>query len=258
MNRKEITRELLQMENLYDKWLENAKTLDSDGRFFEEVFYLPLQSEFDIKHLYKYFNKGELLISKKELWSLMHKLPIVTNSYSVVNGEGNFEERIGRHVIWVERLHLSNCNFDKLFLSSNKYVIDLFLGDSNLRMHKFDMIKSSCVLGYNSNLTIENETTDIEDNLVMKYSINGRHYFPNTLSISSKVPVMSKLKLNIRIEGDNNTVKIDLRNFKNMSVVISFSTTAVGNEVEIIGANEKNLVVIEKKTSLKNNTLIER
>lgn len=201
MNRKEITRELLQMENLYDKWLENAKTLDSDGRFFEEVFYLPLQSEFDIKHLYKYFNKGELLISKKELWPLMHKLPIVTNSYSVVNGEGNFEERIGRHVIWVERLHLSNCNFDKLFLSSNKYVIDLLLGDSNLRMHKFDMIKSSCVLGYNSNLTIENETTDIEDNLVMKYSINGEHYFPNTLSISSKVPVMSKLKLNIRIEG---------------------------------------------------------
>jgi hypothetical protein len=258
MNRKEITRELLQMENLYDKWLENAKTLDSDGRFFEEVFYLPLQSEFDIKHLYKYFNKGELLISKKELWPLMHKLPIVTESYSVVNGEGNFEERIGRHVIWVERLHLSNCNFDKLFLSSNKYVIDLLLGDSNLRIHKFDMIKSSCVLGYNSNLTIENETTDIEDNLVMKYSINGRRYFPNTLSISSKVPVMSKLKLNIRIEGDNNTVKIDLRNFKNMSVVISFSTTAVGNEVEIIGANEKNLVVIEKETSLKNNTLIER
>lgn len=69
---------------------------------------------------------------------------------------------------------------------------------------------------------------------------------------------MSKLKLNIRIEGDNNTVKIDLRNFKNMSVVISFSTTAVGNEVEIIGANEKNLVVIEKEISLKNNTLIER
>ena len=34
MNRKEITRELLQMENLYDKWLENAKTLDSDGRFW--------------------------------------------------------------------------------------------------------------------------------------------------------------------------------------------------------------------------------
>ena len=137
-------------------------------------------------------------------------------------------------------------------------MIDLLLGDSNLRIHKFDMIKSSCVLGYNSNLTIENETTDIEDNLVMKYSINGRRYFPNTLSISSKVPVMSKLKLNIRIEGDNTTVKIDLRNFKNMSVVISFSTTAVGNEVEIIGANEKNLVVIEKETSLKNNTLIER
>ena len=258
MNRKEITRELLQMENLYDKWLENAKTLDSDGRFFEEVFYLPLQSEFDIKHLYKYFNKGELLISKKELWPLMHKLPIVTESYYVVNGKGNFEERIGRHVIWVERLHLSNCNFDKLFLSSNKYVIDLLLGDSNLRMHKFDMIKSSCVLGYNSNLTIENETTDIEDNLVMKYSINGRRYFPNTLSISSKVPVMSKLKLNIRIEEDNNQIKVDLTNFKNMSVVISFSPTAVGNEVEIIGANEKNLVVIEKETSLKNNTLIER
>ena len=258
MNRKEITRELLQMENLYDKWLENAKTLDSDGRFFEEVFYLPLQSEFDIKHLHKYFNKGELLISKKELWPLMHKLPIVTESYYVVNGKGNFEERIGRHVIWVERLHLSNCNFDKLFLSSNKYVIDLLLGDSNLRIHKFDMIKSSCVLGYSSNLTIENETTDIEDNLVMKYSINGRHYFPNTLSISSKVPVMSKLKLNIRIEGDNNQIKVDLTNFKNMSVVISFSTTAVGNEVEIIGANEKNLVVIEKETSLKNNTLIER
>lgn len=258
MNRKEITRELLQMENLYDKWLENAKTLDSDGRFFEEVFYLPLQSEFDIKHLYKYFNKGELLISKKELWPLMHKLPIVTESYYVVNGKGNFEERIGRHVIWVERLHLSNCNFDKLFLSSNKYVIDLLLGDSNLRIHKFDMIKSSCVLGYNSNLTIENETTDIEDNLVMKYSINGRRYFPNTLSISSRVPVMSKLKLNIRIEGDNNQIKVDLTNFKNMSVVISFSTTAVGNEVEIIGANEKNLVVIEKEISLKNNTLIER
>lgn len=258
MNRKEITRELLQMENLYDKWLENAKTLDSDGRLFEEIFYLPLQSEFDIKHLYKYFNKGELLISKKELWPLMHKLPIVTESYAVVNGEGNFEERIGRHVIWVERLHLSNCNFNKLFLSSNKYVVDLLLGDSNLKMHKFDIIKSSCVLGYNSNLTIENETADIEDNLVMKYSINGGHYFPNTLSISSKVPVMSKLKLNIRIEDDNNTVKIDLRNFKNMSVVISFSTTAVGNEVEIIGANEKNLVVIEKETSLKNNTLIER
>lgn len=188
----------------------------------------------------------------------MHKLPIVTESYYVVNGKGNFEERIGRHVIWVERLHLSNCNFDKLFLSSNKYVIDLLLGDSNLRMHKFDMIKSSCVLGYNSNLTIENETTDIEDNLVMKYSINGRRYFPNTLSISSKVPVMSKLKLNIRIEEDNNQIKVDLTNFKNMSVVISFSTTAVGNEVEIIGANEKNLVVIEKETSLKNNTLIER
>ena len=258
MNRKEITRELLQMENLYDKWLENAKTLDSDGRFFEEVFYLPLQSEFDIKHLYKYFNKGELLISKKELWPLMHKLPIVTESYAVVNGEGNFEERIGRHVIWVERLHLSNCNFDKLFLSSNKYVIDLLLGDSNLRMYKFNMIKSSCVLGYNSNLTIENETTDIEDNLVMKYSINGRHYFPNTLSISSKVPVMPKLKLNLRIEGDSNQVKIDLTNFKNMSVVISFSTAAMGNKVEIIGANEKNLVVFEKETSLKNNTLIER
>jgi hypothetical protein len=258
MNRKEITRELLQMENLYDKWLENAKTLDSDGRFFEEVFYLPLQSEFDIKHLYKYFNKGELLISKKELWPLMHKLPIVTESYIVVNGEGSFEERIGRHVIWVNRVYLSNCNFDKLFLSSDKYAVDLLLGDSNLKMHKFDMIKSSCVLGYNSNLTIENETADIEDNLMMKYSINGRHYFPNTLSISSKVPVMSKLKLNLRIEGDGNQVKIDLTNFKNMSVVISFSTTAVGNEVEIIGANEKNLVVIEKETSLKNNTLIER
>lgn len=258
MNRKEITKELLQMENLRDKWLENAKTLDSDGMFFEEVFYLPLQSEFNIKHLYKYFNKGELLISKKELWPLMHKLPIVTNSYAVVNGEGNFEERIGRHVIWVERLHLSNCNFDKLFLSSDKYVVDLLLGDSNLKMRKFDMIKSSCVLGYNSNLTIENETADIEDSLVMKYSINGRHYSPNTLSISSKVPVMSKLKLNIRIEGDNNQVKIDLTNFKNMSVVISFSTAAMGNKVEIIGANENNLSVMDEKTSLKNNTLIKR
>lgn len=257
MNRKEITKELLQMENLRDKWLENAKTLDSDGRFFEEIFYLPLQSEFDIKHLYKYFNKGELLISKKELWPLMHKLPIVTNSYAVVNGEGNFEERIGRHVIWVERLHLSNCNFDKLFLSSDKYVVDLLLGDSNLKMHKFDMIKSSCVLGYNSTLTIENETADIEDKLVMKYSINGRHYFPNTLSISSKVPVRSRLKLNIRIEGDNNQVKIDLTNFKNMSVVISFGTAAMGNKVEIIGANENNLNVMDEKTSLKNNTLIQ-
>lgn len=256
MNRKEITRELLQMENLYDKWLENAKTLDSDGRFFEEVFYLPLQSEFDIKRLYKYFNKGELLISKKELWPLKHKLPIVTESYSVVNGEENFEERIGRHVIWVERLHLSNCNFDKLFLSSNKYVIDLLLGDSNLKMHKFDMIKSSCVLGYNSNLTIENETADIEDKLGLSYSINGRHYFPNTLSISSKVPVESKLQLNLEIRGDNNKVKIDLTNFKNMVLVVKFDVAVMGNRIEIIGANEKNLIVDDKMTSLKNNTLI--
>lgn len=195
MNRKEITRELLQMENLRDKWLENTRALDSDGRFFEEVFYLPLQSEFGIKHLYEYFNKGELLISKKELWPLKHKLPIVTESYTAVNGEGNFEEMLGRHIIWVDRLYLSNCNFDKLFLSPDKYAINLLLGDSNLKMHKFDMIKSSCVLGYNSNLTIENETADIEDKLGLSYSINGRHYFPNTLSISSKVPVTSKLKL---------------------------------------------------------------
>lgn len=43
-----------------------------------------------------------------------------------------------------------------------------------------------------------------------------------------------------------------------MTLVISFNTAVMGNKVEIIGANEKNLVVIEKKTSLKNNTLIER
>lgn len=246
MNRKEITKELLQSESLYDKWLENTMELESDGKFFEEVFSLPLQSEFDIKHLYKYLDRGELLFSDTSY----------SAGHIIVNGEGCIESTFGRILASTSRLHLSNCRFTELFHDPKKFVGQLVLGDSELRMNKFDMVNNSCMICYNSSLTIENEFSDIKDEQVILYTINGRRKFPSTLNISSKIPVEAKLQLNLEIRGDNNKIKIDLTNFKNMVLVIKFDTAVMGNRIEIIGVNEKNLIVDNKMTSLKNNTLI--
>ena len=213
------------------------RALDSDGRFFEEVFYLPLQSEFDIKHLYKYLDRGELLFSNTSY----------SAGHVIVNGEGCVESTFGRILVSTSRLHLSNCKFTELFHDPEKFAGQLVLGDSELRMNKFDMVNNSCEICYNSSLTIENEFSDIKDEQMILYTINGRRKFPNTLNISSKVPVEAKLQLNIEIQGDNNKIKIDLTNFKNMVLVIKFDVAVMGNKVEIIGANENNLIVDDKK-----------
>lgn len=250
IRRDKIIRELLQDDNLYLPFVRELEKRGFDYSFASLLLQVP---KCDLSKVYPYFSENFVT------WEISMVVP----SSIMINHNGHisditkfFAEDLIKSV---SSLYIHNSNLQSIG-GYRSWFIENFLSirDSYVKLWDLNIARKGYCLAGDCELEIVNTKPAIAAHS-LEFSIVRSN---NTLNLSSSVPVEPKsFKILVDFRSDyvkDSKVKIDLKNFKNMSVVISFSTTAVGNEVEIIGANEKNLVVIEKEISLKNNTLIER
>lgn len=255
MDREKLVKVVIESEEDLD--LEDIRMLQEkdipDSLFLTELNTIAGDLDWSIgSEASKCFEENEVIRSPDSPLYVGYHRDVYRDLVRFINYRGEFKDSVLKTRDRAIEFRASDVIIPKDF---NDYKTAIKTLGSRLKVYNYG-VTSEWRIDSNSDVKITNENKKgwcSFDNIVIRVVGDNSEFV-----FSSEVPLeLVNIDVTLVLFGDNNQVKIDLTNFKNMSVVISFGTAAMGNKVEIIGANENNLNVMDEKTSLKNNTLIQ-